>query len=132
MRIIERLRNIGSTAVYILVGLLLTAGLIGLVFFIKQRGDIARNERATIAYEQQQEQQKNTNEEKIISSDYNSFPVKVINDDEKNDEVFVAGGDYSELPQTGPADVVFWAIGVFAATYLLVNILPYKRLNKLV
>ena len=59
MSIVERIKQGGSTITYIIVGLVLFVGLIGLVCFVKQRGEIARQNQATIAYEEQQKASQN-------------------------------------------------------------------------
>ena len=128
MSIVERIKQGGSTITYIIVGLILFAGLIGLVCFVKQRGQAVREEQATIAYEVQQKSSQNS--ENIKTSDNTkSEPAIVVDGEMTNDDKnIVASGELdSDLPQTGPEEVILNTIVIFIVTLSLANYLYSRR-----
>jgi len=128
MSIVERIKQGGSTINYIIVGLILFAGLIGLVCFVKQRGQTVREEQATVAYEEQQKSSQNSENSKA-SDNTKSEPTIVVDNEVMNDDKnIVASGELdSDLPQTGPEEVILNTIVIFIVTLSLANYLYSRR-----
>ncbi len=128
MSIVERIKQGGSTITYIIVGLVLFVGLIGLVCFVKQRGEIARQNQATIAYEEQQKASQNAENSNKTGST-KSEPIEITDDKalDNNDTLSVSDNSDSDLPQTGPEDVFLNASIVFVITLSIASYLLSRR-----
>lgn len=127
MSVVERIKQGGSTITYIIVGLVLLAGLIGLICFVKQRGETARTNQATIAYEEQQKTSQKS--EKNTKNNKKEEPVVVTNNKSvNNDEANVATNKKDlNLPQTGSEDPLLNACTIFILVSLITGYFLSRR-----
>jgi len=99
---LRRLKQNGSTTVFFIVGIILTIGLIGAVFALRQRGDQIRKEQAIATYDKQQaaEESSKTSETSDKTTENNDTDVNVATSSEESAVTSVAS---NELPTTGAA-----------------------------
>ena len=115
---IRRTNQGGSAIVFVIVGVILTIGLVGAVYFAVQRGELARKEQAIAAYDKEQADKKAA-EESNSSNQTNSST-----DESSNVNTTEVAVSTSELPVTGPEFILSQLIGaglitVTVASYLL-------------
>lgn len=93
---------------FVIVGVILTIGLIGTVYVLKQHGEQVRKEQAIAAYDKQQADQKNT-ETADKSTVVNTGDIGESNDS--------TSGNAQELPTTGSNFAVseLFGVGLLAA-----------------
>ena len=128
MSVVERIKLGGSTITYLIVGAVLAIGLIGLVCVVKQRGNLAREEQATIAYEKQQKNNQATNDDKADNNAEKETDTTADNEVVNNNESqVVSGGSSSDLPQTGPEDVFLNASALFILTLSIASYLSSQQ-----
>lgn len=110
----ERIKQGGSAITYIIVGIVLAIGLIASIYFSRQRGEIARKDQAIVAYEENNENKNvNTSEENSNSTD-KSNKADVISYTKEEENISTNDTSlYSELPQTGPGDILINSVILF-------------------
>lgn len=113
MKIIRHSAQSGSATTFLVVGIILTIGLIGAVYALNQHGEQVRKEQAIATYDKQQAANKKTETPNV--------PVDT-NSDTTKETAQVASTQ--ELPTTGPESVVGELLGagllsVFIVSYLL-------------
>lgn len=109
---VKRTNQSGSTIVFVIVGIILTIGLISVVYFVNQRGEVARNEQVIAAYDKAQADKKAA-EESNKAEEVNTGDVK------NQDSNATTSNSASELPVTGPEYVFGELLGsglIVAAT----------------
>jgi uncharacterized protein HemX len=117
MKIIQRANQGGSVAMFVIVGVILAAGLVGTVYFLKQHGQQVRNEQAIAAYDKQIADQKKA-DELSSKNNKNTTANESSNDSTTNNTVSAA----QQLPTTGPKSVIGEIIG---AGLLAISISEY-------
>lgn len=128
MSLVERIKLGGSTITYLIVGAVLVVGLIGLVCVVKQRGNLAREEQATIAYEEQQKDNQATNDSKTNNNTETETNAKADNKVvDSSESQTVSDNSLSDLPQTGPRDVFLNAGALFILTLSVTNYLSSRQ-----
>jgi len=118
----ERIKQGGSAIAYIVVGVLLVIGLVGSIYIVRQRGEAARREQAVTAYEEQQKAgQKTETSTSETESENVQTGAEVANGGSETD------ASSSDLPQTGPENIVFNAVILFIVTSAAVGYLSSLR-----
>jgi type II secretory pathway pseudopilin PulG len=118
MRAIQRTDQGGSIATFVIIGVILAAGLIGAAYFLKQHGEQVRKEQAIAAYEQQQ-----TDEESVKSEGTDKPDVVNTVDSEVPDNSAEVTAGSQNLPTTGSDLAISELIGagllvVFITSYI--------------
>ena len=108
-----RLSQRGSTMIFVIIGIILTIGLIGTVFVLRQRGEQVRKEQAIATYDKQQAGQKADDVAK------NTTTAKSSSAKSNNTEVVNTA---NELPTTGTKNVVTDVLGL---SLLVMSIMSY-------
>jgi hypothetical protein len=110
----------GSTATFVLTGVVLAILLVGAVFVVVNRGEQVRKEQAIAEAEKQLASDQNSSESSGASSDES---VTDGNSESKSSE------DVSDvsLPATGPSIIIGEAIGVFVLTAAFVGFWNSRR-----
>jgi uncharacterized membrane protein len=115
MGIIRRTKQGGSVLAFVIIGVILAAGLAGAIYWVKQRGEQAREYQTNIAYEQQQSDEKPTKTDDIRKSE----PVTSGGSNKSSESTTTTiGADKTEtantqsaLPATGPENVIIESLG---------------------
>ena len=117
---VRRFKQVGSVVAFTIVGVVLTAALIGSIYFLRQHSEQVRKDQEIAAYDKQKAEQK-TAEEAAYDSRNSSEPI-VVGD---TGEAQAA----EELPLTGPTAFFGDLIAVMALT---VGIAGYtsSRINR--
>lgn len=97
---IRRTNQGGSAIIFIIVGIILTVGLIGSVYFVVQRGEVVRKEQAIAAYDKEQADKK--------VAEKADKPEVVNTSDTASSDVNSTGASIptTSLPVTGPEFVL--------------------------
>jgi len=124
----QRINQGGSVITFVVIGVILAAGLIGAVYFLRQRGEQVRKDQAIAIYDREQADKKAAEAEaakKEVASN-NSNSEKTSGDsseDSTQSEVNVT----SELPATGIELSINQLIGTFALTTALTGFIVSRR-----
>ena|SRR5665647_877455 len=118
---IRRTNQGGSAMIFIIVGIILTVGLIGSVYFVVQRGEAVRKEQAIATYDKEQADKKATEEAKK-SEETNTSGIGNLNIDTPETSVLS-----SELPVTGPELILSNLLGAGLLTITIVSYLTSRR-----
>ena len=107
MRAIQRTNLGGSVATFIIVGVILAAGLVGTIYFLKKHGEQTRRDEAIAIYDQQQADEKSAEAE-------NKEKVDVANSDENkaSDIPSETAEALNSLPATGSELVISQLMGI--------------------
>ena len=107
MRAIQRTNQGGSVATFIIVGVILAAGLVGTIYFLKKHGEQTRRDEAIAIYDQQQADEKSAEAE-------NKEKVDVANSDENkaSDIPSETTEALNSLPATGSELVISQLMGI--------------------
>lgn len=117
---VRRINQCGSSIVFVIVGIVLTIGLIAMVFFINQRGEIARKERAIAAYDESKAKEDPI--EVVVKEEVvNTGDVK----NQKSD--IVVPSLVSELPVTGSEFSSVELLGLGLITMAMVGYVLSRR-----
>jgi len=106
----------GSAIVFIIVGIILTVGLIGSVYFVVKRGELARKEQAIAAYDKEQADKKNTEEAD------KSEEVNVAETESPNTNVAEVSIPTTNLPVTGPDFII---VNLFGTSLMTIAVTSY-------
>jgi len=118
---IRRTNQGGSAIIFIIVGIILTVGLIGSVYFVVQRGEAVRKEQAIATYDKEQADKKAAEEAKK-SEETNTSGIGNLNIDTPETSVLS-----SELPVTGPEFILSNLLGAGLLTITIVSYLTSRR-----
>lgn len=117
----KRTKQGGSVVSYMIIGLILTAGLIGGVYYLKQHGDQVRREQAIAAANQQQSSQ---------STDKSSGTGTSGGTTTGSDGGSTSTGTSTStggMPTTGPESIIFESISVYVLTVAAVSYATSRR-----
>lgn len=109
-----RSRQRGSTMTFVIIGIILTAGLIGTVFVLRQHGEQVRKEQAIAAYDKEQADKKSAEDAKKAAV--------AKTDAAKSTDNGALVNAAEELPATGPKNVI---IEVLSLSLLTISIMSY-------
>lgn len=118
---IRRTNQGGSAIIFVIVGIILTIGLIGSVYFVVQRGEVVRKEQAIATYDKEQADKKAA-EEAEKSEETNTSGIESLNIDTTETSV-----SSSELPVTGPELILSNLLGAGLMTIAIVSYLTSRR-----
>src|SRR5680860_547541 len=110
MRAIQRTNQGGSVATFIIVGVILAAGLVGTIYFLKKHGEQTRRDEAIAIYDQQQADKKSVEAENKEKADV------VSSDDSKASDI---PSEVTEASNSLPATGFELAIGQLVGVCLL-------------
>ncbi len=116
----KRTKQGGSVVSYIIVGLILTAGLIGGVYYLKQHGDQVRREQAIAAANQQQQASQSSDK---TSGNGTSGGTATGSGGGSTPTSTSTGG----MPTTGPESIVIELVGVYMLTASAVSYASSRR-----
>lgn len=124
---IVREKQIGSIKTFFAIGVVLACILVGSIFYLKNRGELAlTTQKEPTSQDSKAEEStksgKDSNKEKTIEKP----AVSVKKDTDSSDETVVASGD---LPTTGPESIATEAALLFIATFLIVSFVQSKILK---
>jgi len=126
MSILRRTDQGGSVVTFIIVGVILAAGLIGTAFFLKQHGDQVRKDQAIAA----SDQQKKATEEAVKSEDTKKSDEKAA-DSDNNVTVAIPSeaesNSTTDLPTTGPELAVGELVSIFLLTVASAGYMSSRR-----
>lgn len=109
----------GSIVTFLIVGIILVAGLVGAVYYVNQRGEQARTDSEIASNDDQSSQGDNQQPE----SDNNEAVVVEEGD-------FVGDQPVAGLPETGIDLNIYDFLGIFAITFSVTGYLSSKRCLK--
>lgn len=109
-----RSRQRGSTMTFVIIGIILTAGLIGTVFVLRQHGEQVRKEQAIATYDKEQADKKSAEDAKKAAV--------AKTDATKSTDNGALVNAAEELPATGPRNVI---IEVLSLSLLTISIMSY-------
>jgi type II secretory pathway pseudopilin PulG len=126
---IRRTNQGGSIVLVIVVGVLLTLGLIGSVYLLKQRGEQARLDKATVAANRQIEAEnaQNVATAHTTATNNGNDPANSTMTASAATNATMAARKNEDLPVTGPELSVFKLIGVGVLTTFVVSYLRSRR-----
>jgi cytoskeletal protein RodZ len=125
MSVIRRTNQGGSVGTFIVVGILLAAGLIGSVYYLKLHGVQIRIENSTITSEQQQT---NKDKETTKSQEETDKTNATKSDESKEPNNSTKTDSTSEkLPISGPELAISELVGVFLLTMVITSYLLSRR-----
>lgn len=126
---IRRTNQGGSIVLAIVVGVLLTLGLIGSVYLLKQRGEQARLDKATVAANRQIEAEnaQNVATSHTTATNSGNDPASSAMTASAATNATMAARKNEDLPVTGPELSVFKLIGVGVLTTFVVSYLRSRR-----
>lgn len=107
----------GSTMTFVIVGIILTVGLIGTIVVLRQHGEQVRKEQAIAAYDKQQASKKATEVAEKTSA--------TKSDNTNSDTELVNTAD--ELPTTGIKNVITDVLGLSLLTMSIMGYLLSRR-----
>jgi hypothetical protein len=120
---IRRTNQGGSIVLFVVLGLVLTIGLIGGIYLLKNRSEQVRRDKAIAIIDEQTAKEKAKNEQQ-----------KAPEPQVKNDEVTVPGIDIlntndiaKDLPVTGPEDNIVEIIGAGLLTFFALSYIKSRR-----
>lgn len=106
----------GSTITTIVVGLILTLGLIGAIYFVNQQNEQARKKEAEIAFEEQQKDNDN-----VVEADDSETKT------ETQANTSTSSTSPEALPATGAKNDMLELVGVFVMTSSIVAYASSRR-----
>jgi hypothetical protein len=118
MRIVRRTNQGGSATTFIIIGIILAIGLIGSIYFVKQRGEVVRKEQAIAAYDKQQAADKAATEATNKSGVVNTGEV---------DNATESSSPTQGLPATGPEFIVGELLGAGLMAVAIAGYLSSRR-----
>lgn len=118
---IRRSNQIGSTMTFVIVGIILTIGLIGTVYVLRQHGEQVRKEQAIATYDKQQVDKKTAEDAKKAAV------AKSDNSKSGNTGNAIVVSAAEELPTTGPGNVSAEIIGLGLLTITTISYLSSRR-----
>ena len=121
MRIIRQTNQGGSATAFIIVGIILAIGLIGIIYFVKQRGEVVRKEQAIAAYDKQQAA------EKAATEDANKSEASSTGDTEESNNMSESPSSAQGLPTTGPELIVGELLGAGLMAVAIAGYLSSRR-----
>jgi len=125
---IRRTNQGGSIVTFIIVGVILAAGLIGTVYLLKQHGDQVRKEQAIAVSEQQKASEKTTKEATKSESTNKSGTAGSSKDTTTSTSPEAATTDNSDnLPTTGPESVIGEIVGIYLLTLAVTSYASSRR-----
>jgi cytoskeletal protein RodZ len=129
MSILRRTNQGGSVVSFIIVGVILAAGLIGAVYFLKQHSDQMRKDQAIAI----SDQQKKANEEAAKSESSNKSSTTSSNKSTTGSSNAApsapseTASTSQNLPTTGPELVIGEAIGIYLLTVAIASYVSSRR-----
>lgn len=122
MRAIQRTNQGGSIATFIIVGVILAAGLVGTIYFLKKHGEQTRRDEAIAIYDQQQADKKSAEAENKEKADVAS------SDDNKASDIPSETAEASNnLPATGLELAIGQLMGVCLLTVATASYVSSRR-----
>ena len=118
----KRTKQGGSGVSYIIVGLILAAGLVGGVYYLKQHGDQVRREQAIAAANKQQQASQSTDKS---SGTGTSGGTKTGSGGGSTSTG--TGTSTGGMPTTGPESIIFESISVYMLTVAAVSYATSRR-----
>ncbi|MEI6850642.1 MAG: hypothetical protein WCK26_01590 [Candidatus Saccharibacteria bacterium] len=116
----------GSVAIYIITGILISAGLVGAVYLLNQRSEGVRNEKANIAYEKSQLAKKT---KKTINSNTNNTPKVSVG--KEIDDIKKVSIDSKDLPVSGNEFSIDKLIAIYSLVVVMTSyILSTRELSR--
>jgi len=124
----RRIYQGGSVITFVVIGVILAAGLIGSVYFLRQRGEQVRKDQAIAIYDREQADKKSAEAEaakkEVATTDVNSEKTSNnSSEDSTQSEISVT----SELPETGIELSINQLIGTFALTTAFTGFIVSRR-----
>jgi cytoskeletal protein RodZ len=128
MSITRRTYQGGSVVTFIIVGVILAAGLIGTVYFLKQHGDQVRKDQAIAA----SDKQKKATEEAVKSEDANKSTTtgsssSTTTSTSSEETSTTATGTSQDLPTTGSNLAIGELVGVFLLATTMTSYVVSRR-----
>jgi type II secretory pathway pseudopilin PulG len=121
MGFMSRANQSGSIASFVIIGVILTAGLISAVYFVKQRGEQVRKEQAIATYEKQK-----SDEEKAKNNESEADSEVAVADNSET-EMPITTESTEELPVTGVGDSMRDLLSVFLLTSSSIGYISSRR-----
>jgi cbb3-type cytochrome oxidase subunit 3 len=109
----------GSTAAFVVVAIILLIGLVGVVYYARQRGEIARKEKAIAALEDSEANSDKQTDNPFDEDEAVDEETAVSNETSNVDGVDSSVGSSTELPQGGSGDLLINLFAVFAISVTL-------------
>ena len=127
MAILKRTNQGGSTVIFVVIGVVLSIGLICAIYFVRQYGEQVRKDQAIAIYDKEQADKKASEAKNTDSNKTdNSSPVIVDNGTPSSvDET--AASDSSELPVTGINLSVNNLIEMYILTFVIASYILSSR-----
>jgi len=120
---VQRIKQGGSAVAFVVVGVILSVGLICTIYFLRQHGEQVRKEQAIALYDQQQAD-KNAAKTSVASSNSDSDDTDATKSDKSSQSSDFAS---SELPVTGVELPINELVGIYILTVMIVGYIVSHR-----
>lgn len=128
MTVLRRTNQGGSTAVFVVVGVVLLIALVASVYFVKIYGEQARKDQAIATYEKQKSDQAKSEADKKAKESKATEPGVNKSDQVATTNIPATGvSSTTDLPATGPGMLISQLIGISLMTIAISAYVASRR-----